>query len=246
MVELIPAIDLRGGQCVRLHQGRYDRETVYERDPVAVARSWQQQRASWVHVVDLDAARGGGNNKTEIAAICQALTIAIQVGGGIRTLEDIRAVLALGVRRVILGTSAVRDPDMISEAVRRFSAERVVIGIDAQDGEVRVQGWTEGSGINAIEFALDMEKRGVQRIVYTDIARDGTMEGPNLAAYQAMGRRLSTVYLTASGGVGTYQDLIALGTLHEYRVDSVIVGRSLYEQRFSCQQLWEAHAGVVF
>ncbi len=249
MLLLIPAIDLRGGQCVRLHQGRYDRETVYERDPIAVARLWQHQRAAWLHVVDLDAARGGSgdraNNRTEIAGICEALDIPVQVGGGIRTLDDVRLVLSLGARRVILGTSAARDPGMVGEAVRRYSADRIVVGIDARGGEVRVQGWTEGSGLDAIDFALDMERRGVRRIVYTDISRDGTMQGPNLAAYRALGSRLSAAHITASGGVGSYQDLVTLDALQPFRVDSVVVGRALYEMRFPCQQLWEAYADAA-
>ena len=245
MLLLIPAIDLRGGHCVRLHQGRYDHETVYEPDPVAMALSWQRQRAAWLHVVDLDAARGGSedraHNRMEVAGICAALNIPVQIGGGIRTLEDIQAVLALGAARVVLGTSAVQDPDMIAEAVAHFSAERIVAGIDARSGEVRTQGWTQGSGVDAIDLAQDMERRGGRRIVYTDITRDGTMQGPNLAAYRALGRHLHAASVTASGGVGSYRDLAALSRLQAYRVDSVIVGRSLYEGRFPCQQLWNAH-----
>ncbi len=246
MLLVIPAIDLRGGQCVRLHQGRYDHETIYARNATTTARRWQRQHAAWLHVVDLDAARGGSrdrvHNRAEIARICEALDIPVQVGGGIRTLDDIQAVLSLGARRVILGTTAARDPALITEAIRRFTAERIVVGIDAKGGEVRVQGWTESSGLDAIDLALDMEQRGVRRIVYTDIARDGTMQGPNVEAYRALGSRLHTAFITASGGVGTYQDLIALSGLHAWRVDSVIVGRALYEQRFPCQSLWQAHA----
>ena len=233
MLSLVPAIDLLRGQCVRLFQGQYDQETVYEKDPVAVALRWQEYEAQRVHVVDLDAARGGSegyaDNRETIARICSALDIPVQVGGGVRTIDDVRAVLGLGAQRVILGTSAVRDPDLVAQAVKEFGGDRVVVGIDAKDGEVRVQGWTEGSGLGAVEFAQQMEDLGIQRIIYTDIGRDGTMEGPNLDAYRTLGSSLRFVRITASGGVGSQDDLDALWRLYAVRVDSVIVGRALYE-----------------
>lgn len=239
---VIPAIDLRGGRCVRLYQGSYARETVYFDDPVKMAKLWRIQNARVLHIVDLDAARGGTeSNRPVIAAICEALDIPIQLGGGLRTLDDIEAALALGIYRVVVGTSAVRDPGLITEAVERFSASRVVVGIDAREGEVRVEGWTEGSGLDAVEMALDMERRGVRRIVYTDIGRDGTLEGPNEAAYRTLGTRLKHARITASGGIGNYTDLLKIKALAPYRVDSVIVGRALYENRFPCQQFWCWH-----
>ncbi|MEM1125320.1 MAG: 1-(5-phosphoribosyl)-5-[(5-phosphoribosylamino)methylideneamino]imidazole-4-carboxamide isomerase [Bacteroidota bacterium] len=240
---VIPAIDLRGGQCVRLYQGSYEQETVYYEDPVRMAKLWRVQNARVLHLVDLDAARGGADdrNRTVIREVCAAVDIPIQMGGGIRTMEDIEQALELGVYRVIIGTAAVRNPDLIDEAVARFGCSRVVVGIDAKDGEVRVQGWTTGSGLDAVEMAVDMERRGIRRIIYTDISRDGTMEGPNLEAYQTLGRHLSKARITASGGVGSYDDLIQLTTLHEYRVDSVVVGRAIYENKFPCQGLWCWH-----
>lgn len=239
MTLVIPAIDLRGGQCVRLYQGSYEKETVYYEDPVKMAKLWRVQNARVLHVVDLDAARGGSDdNRTVIREICQSLDIPVQLGGGIRTMEDIEHALELGVYRVIIGTAAVRNPELVSEAVARFSCSRVVVGIDAKDGEVRVQGWTEGSGIDAIDLAVDMEARGVRRIVYTDISRDGTLEGPNVTAYRKLGERLTRARITASGGVGSYPDLLRIKELAPYKVDSVIVGRALYENRFPCQQFW--------
>jgi phosphoribosylformimino-5-aminoimidazole carboxamide ribotide isomerase len=239
---VIPAIDLRGGRCVRLHQGSYDDETVYFDDPVKMAKLWRVQNARTLHVVDLDAARGGSddrdNNRAVIAAMCDALDIPVQLGGGIRSTEHIQQALDMGVYRVILGTAAVRNPDFVSEAIDRFGCRRVVVGIDARDGEARVQGWTEGSGVDAVDLALDMEDRGVRRIVYTDISRDGTMDGPNVAAYRAMGRHLTEARITASGGVGDYEDLLKIQTLQPYGVDSVICGTALYENRFPCQQFW--------
>ncbi len=239
MILVIPAIDLRGGQCVRLYQGSYEKETVYFTDPVKMARLLRVQNARVLHVVDLDAARSGGSdNRKAIRDICAALDIPVQVGGGIRTIDDIEAALELGVYRVIIGTAAARNPELVSEAIDRFKCNRVVVGIDARDGEVRVEGWTEGSGIDAVELATDMERRGVRRIVYTDIGRDGTLQGPNVEAYRTMGRHLRLARITASGGVGGYTDLLRVKELVPYRVDSVIIGRALYENRFPCQQFW--------
>ena len=242
---LIPAIDLRGGRCVRLRQGRYEDETVYFEDPVRMAKLWRVMNAKVLHLVDLDAARttaeGQGDNRHVIAQIAEALDIPVQVGGGIRTLEDVEAMLDLGVYRVVLGTAAVREPDLVSEAVDRFGAGRIVVGIDAKDGEVRTEGWEAGSGVGAVDLALDMESRGVRRFVYTDISRDGTMAGPNIEAYREMGTALATAHITASGGVGGYRDLLALQGLDAVGVDSVIVGRALYENQFPCQQFWCWH-----
>ena len=242
MTLVIPAIDLRDGRCVQLHQGDYDDETVYFEDPVKMAKLWRVQNARTLHVVDLDAARGGDeNNRPIIRDMCDALDIPVQLGGGIRSMEQIEAALDMGVYRVILGTAAVKNPDLVEEAIDEFSCRRVVVGIDARDGEVRVQGWTEGSGLDAVDFAQEMEARGVRRIVYTDISRDGTMSGPNIEAYREMGNALSEARITASGGVGEYEDLLSIQTLQPYGVDSVIVGTALYENRFPCQQFWAWH-----
>lgn len=236
---VIPAIDLRDGKCVRLYQGSYQQETIYYDDPVKMAKLWRVQNARVLHVVDLDAARGGHEeNRKVVRAICEELDIPVQLGGGIRTMADIEEALDLGVYRVIIGTAAVRDPDLVTEAVKRYSCSRIVVGIDARDGDVRVDGWTEGSGVNAVDLAVDMEQRGVRRIVYTDISRDGTLQGPNLDGYRTLGKRLKLARITASGGVGGYEDLIRLAELEPYRVDSVIIGRALYENRFPCQQFW--------
>lgn len=239
MILVIPAIDLRDGKCVRLYQGSYEQETVYFDDPVKMAKLLRVQNARVLHIVDLDAARGDSdNNRRVIQNIAESLDIPIQVGGGVRTIEDIESLLDHGVYRVILGTSAVRDPDMVDEAIARFTCSRVVVGIDARDGEVRVDGWTEGSGIGAVDMAIDMERRGVRRFIYTDIGRDGTLQGPNTEAYRTLGKALEHAHITASGGVGGYQDLLRIKELQPYRVDSVIVGRALYENRFPCQQFW--------
>lgn len=245
MILVIPAIDLRGGQCVRLYQGSYNQETVYFDDPLKMAKLMRVQNARALHLVDLDAARGGSedciDNRGVIKSICEALDIPIQLGGGIRTIEDVETALNLGVYRVIIGTAAVRNPDLVSEAIDRFGCTRVAVGIDARDGEVRVQGWTEGSGIDAIDLSLDMERRGCRRIIYTDISRDGTLAGPNIDAYRALGERLNQARITVSGGIGGFQDLLRVKELKAYRVDSVIIGRALYENKFPCQQFWCWH-----
>lgn len=247
MFLLLPAIDLRGGQIVRLTQGEYAQETVYFDDPIQMVRMLRLMNTKVLHVVDLDAARGQDaseaagsrrHNRDVIGRICAELDIPVQVGGGLRTLGDIREVVACGPARVILGTAAVRHPDLVEEAIAEFGPSRIVVGIDAKDGEVRTEGWLEGSGLDAVELAVAMERRGVRRFVYTDIARDGTFAGPNLDAYRALGQRLQKAKVTASGGVGGYPDLVALQTLTPYRVDSAIVGKAFYEKRFPCQQFW--------
>jgi phosphoribosylformimino-5-aminoimidazole carboxamide ribotide isomerase len=242
MTLVIPAIDLRGGQCVRLHQGSYEEETVYFDDPVKMACLWRVQNARVLHVVDLDAALGGSDdNRRVIRAICAKLDIPVQLGGGIRTMTDVDEAIDMGVYRVIIGTAAVRNPDLVEEAIGRYGCSRVVVGIDARDNEVRVQGWTEGSGIDAIDLSLEMERRGCRRIIYTDISRDGTLEGPNTEAYRALGSRLTKARITASGGIGDFRDLLRIQDLAPWRVDSVIVGKALYENRFPCQQFWCWH-----
>ena len=246
MLLVIPAIDLRGGHCVRLRQGNYEDETVYFDDPVKMAKLWRVQNAKVLHLVDLDAARTSrpeeaDANRAIIREIAESLDIPVEVGGGIRSMEDIEAMLDAGVYRVVLGTVAVREPDLVEEAVRKHTCSRIVVGIDAKGGEVRVDGWEQGSGIDAVDLALDMERRGVRRFIYTDIARDGTLEGPNVEAYRTLGTALEKAHITASGGVGGYRDLLRLQELAPLGIDSVIVGRALYENRFPCQQFWCWH-----
>ncbi|MEP0546835.1 MAG: 1-(5-phosphoribosyl)-5-[(5-phosphoribosylamino)methylideneamino]imidazole-4-carboxamide isomerase [Rhodothermales bacterium] len=245
MLLVIPAIDLRGGHCVRLRQGNYEDETVYFDDPVKMAKLWRVQNARVLHLVDLDAARTkdgeATSNRAIIHEIAEALDIPVQVGGGVRTMDDVDALIDAGVYRVVLGTAAVRNPDLVEEAVAKHSCSRIVVGIDAKDGEVRVEGWEKGSGVDAVDLALDMERRGVRRIVYTDIARDGMLDGPNVEAYRALGTALTKARVTASGGVSGYRDLLRLQELSPLGVDSVIVGRALYENKFPCQQFWCWH-----
>lgn len=223
-MEIIPAIDLRNGRCVRLYQGDYAQETVFSDDPVGMARHWESLGASRLHIVDLDgAARGEPVNAAVVEAIARAIAIPIQVGGGLRTLETIEHTLALGANRVILGTAAVDDQDLVAEACRRLG-EAIVVGVDARDGMVAVRGWREGSGIVAEALVQRMASLGVRRIVYTDIARDGTLGGPNFEATAALASN-SKIPIIASGGIASLDDLRRLA---EIGVEGAIVGRALY------------------
>ncbi len=239
---VIPALDLRHGRCVRPRQGRYERETAYFDDPVRMARLWRVMNAKVLHVVDHDAAPapGAADNRAVVAGIVGALDIPVEVGG-VRTMADVEALLGLGVYRVVLEAAAVHEPDVVEEAVRRFSCSRVVVGLAARDGEVLAEDGERGSGVDAVDLAMDMERRGVRRFVYTDLPRAGVPDGPNVEAYRSLAGQLTKARITASGGVSGYRDLLALQSVERLGVDSVIVGRALYENRFPCQQFWCWH-----
>jgi phosphoribosylformimino-5-aminoimidazole carboxamide ribotide isomerase len=224
---VIPAIDLKGGRCVRLYQGDMNQATVYSDDPVATALRWQSEGAERLHVVDLDGAvSGAGVNTAVIEHICQALTIPVQVGGGIREVAAIERLLAMGVSRVILGTVAYRQPEVVATACRRFPG-RITVGIDARAGKVAVQGWTEATELEAVELAKRCARMGVSEIIYTDIARDGTAQGVNLDATLALARAVA-LPIIASGGVASVHDIERLVPLEPDGVVGVIVGRALY------------------
>lgn len=225
-LEVIPAIDLRDGRCVRLLQGDYRQETVYSDDPAATARRWQDGGAPRIHVVDLDgAASGVPRNSDAIRAILGAVRIPVQVGGGIRSLEVARALLNLGVARIILGTVAVRKPELVATACREFGPNSVVVGIDARHGRVAVSGWLEEESLAATDLLSRMEDLGIERVIYTDILRDGTLEGANLEALAALKAAQRSSVVIASGGVAGIDDIRRLRALG---VEGVIVGRALY------------------
>jgi phosphoribosylformimino-5-aminoimidazole carboxamide ribotide isomerase len=224
---VIPAIDLKGGRCVRLYQGDMNQATVYSDDPVATALRWQSEGAERLHVVDLDGAvSGAGVNTAVIEHICWALTIPVQVGGGIRDVAAIERLLSRGVSRVILGTVAYRQPEIVAAACQRFPG-RITVGIDARAGKVAVQGWTEATELEAVELARRCASMGVNEIVYTDITRDGTSQGVNLDATLALARAV-TLPIIASGGVASLQDIERLLPLETEGIAGVIVGRALY------------------
>jgi phosphoribosylformimino-5-aminoimidazole carboxamide ribotide isomerase len=223
-MELIPAIDIRDGRCVRLHQGDYALETVFEADPVAIARRWAGQGASRIHVVDLDGARDGRQANAElVGAIAAAVPCPVQTGGGIRDLDTLRATLEGGVQRAVLGTAAVKDPDLLREAIA-FAGERLIVSVDARDGKVRTEGWVEATDLDARAWIDELARLGVVRIVYTDIARDGAMGGPNIEAYESLARE-TKVAVIAAGGVTTLEDLRRLAACG---IEGAIVGRALY------------------
>ncbi|MEB3321204.1 MAG: 1-(5-phosphoribosyl)-5-[(5-phosphoribosylamino)methylideneamino]imidazole-4-carboxamide isomerase [Synechococcaceae cyanobacterium] len=227
-MDVIPAIDLLEGRCVRLHQGDYGRVTRFGDDPVAQALAWQRQGARRLHLVDLDGARRGEPvNDAAVAAIVAAVSIPVQLGGGIRSAARADELLAAGLERVILGTAALEDPDLVRELAARHPG-RIVVGIDARDGRVATRGWLEGSDVKATELAAGLRGSGIAAIISTDIATDGTLEGPNLEALREMALA-SPVPVIASGGVGSLTDLLCLLALEPLGVEAVIVGRALYD-----------------
>ncbi len=224
---IFPAIDLRAGKAVRLLQGRKEDETVFSDDPVAVARAWQERGAKFLHLVDLDGAFSGRpQNLDMVKQIVAALDIPVQLGGGIRDLAIIEWVLGLGVRRVILGTSAISQPRMVAAAVNRFG-DRVIVGIDGKNGMVAIEGWENTVEKTVLELAIEMRQLGIERVVFTDTRRDGMMQGPNLESTRELAV-CSGLQVIASGGVSSLADIKALRELQADGVEGVITGKALY------------------
>ncbi len=236
-MQLFPAIDLRGGRVVRLHQGDYEAETVYGDDPVTVARAFEQAGARWIHVVDLDAARSGRPEHAGVVAdICAAVGALVQVGGGVRDGDAAARLADAGAARLVMGTAAVEDPGAI-ERVRAHVMLPIAAGLDARGGEVRVRGWTEGSGRSLVATAQQLAGAGASALVVTEIGRDGTMAGPDLTQLRGVLEAVD-VPVVASGGVGSLDDLRALAGLADAqpRLEGAIVGRAIYERRFSVEE----------
>ena len=226
-MKLFPAIDIRGGKCVRLLKGDFDQETVFSDSPAEMAAQWESQGAEFLHLVDLDGARAGKpQNLATVKAILEKVKIPVELGGGIRTLEHIEEVLDLGVRRVILGSVAVHDPALVKAACEKYG-DRVVVGIDAKDGMVAVEGWAETSNLEAPVLGKMMADAGVKTIIYTDISRDGTLAGVNVDATVEMARR-SGLEVVASGGVKSIEDIRALKAYEKEGIAGAILGKSLY------------------
>ncbi|MBM5803295.1 MAG: 1-(5-phosphoribosyl)-5-[(5-phosphoribosylamino)methylideneamino]imidazole-4-carboxamide isomerase [Cyanobacteria bacterium K_DeepCast_35m_m2_155] len=239
-MQVIPAIDLLDGQCVRLHQGDYDQVTRFSDDPVAQALSWQRQGAQRLHLVDLDGARTGEPvNDAAIKAITAALTIPVQLGGGVRSADRAAELLGCGLERVILGTVALEQPELVAQLAQQHPG-RIVVGIDAKNGKVATRGWLTESSTEATELAQRLSGMGIAAIISTDIATDGTLAGPNLTALRAMAEA-SSVPVIASGGIGTVEHLLSLLSLEPLGVSGVIVGRALYDGRV---ELAEALAAI--
>lgn len=228
-----PAIDLKNGQCVRLYKGDMDQVTVYSDDPAAQARAWQDAGFSYIHVVDLDGATEGvSRNQDAVKRIIESVDIPVQLGGGIRTLDHIETWLSAGVTRVILGTVAVRDPDLVKQACRLYP-EQIVVGIDARGGRVAVEGWVETSDMLAIDLAAKFEDAGVAAIIYTDIDRDGTGTGVNVQATQMLAKA-TRIPVIASGGIGSVDDVMAV---NDAGLPGVIIGKALYDRRIAPDDL---------
>jgi phosphoribosylformimino-5-aminoimidazole carboxamide ribotide isomerase len=231
-MQVIPAIDLRGGLCVRLRQGDYGRETVFGDDPAAMAARWEAEGATRIHLVDLDGAKSGRPVNVEpVRSIVKRVAVPCQLGGGVRDRQTIATWLDAGVERVIVGTQALRDPDWFGTMVREFPG-RLALGLDARDGKVATQGWLETSDVSAGSLAAQFEGLPLAAVIYTDIARDGMLEGPNLDATRSLAERLKTPVI-ASGGVGCLEDLKRLAGLP---VAGCIVGRALYEGKFTLSE----------
>jgi len=239
---VIPAIDIKGGRCVRLLQGRMDAETVFSDDPAAMARQWADQGAEMIHVVDLDGAlEKTPKNLDAIRSILDSVQVPVQVGGGIRTAENIRAFLDLGVYRVIIGTEAIRNPELVTEACKNFP-DRIVVGIDARDGWAAIEGWTETTRIRAVDLARQFEDSGVAAVNFTDIHRDGMQTGPNIEETRRMAEAVS-IPVVASGGVSTLADIHNLLPLESVGVVGVITGKALYSGTLDLQEAIAAARG---
>lgn len=234
-MNIYPAIDLRGGNCVRLVKGDFSKETIYSTDPGAMAREWAGAGASSIHVVDLDGALAGeSQNLAAIRAIMEQGGIPIEVGGGIRSMSHIERLLTAGVQQVILGSAAVKDPDLVREACRAYPG-RIVAGIDAKNGDVAVEGWETSGHIQAEELAKKMADAGVQRIIFTDIARDGMLSGVNVEATVAVAKA-SGLKVTASGGVASLEDLKMLKKRETDGIEGCIIGKALYTGAIDLRQ----------
>lgn len=242
---IFPAIDIRGGKCVRLEEGRFDRETVFAENPVDAARRWVEAGTDWLHIVDLDGARAGKPvNLTVVSEIAKTFNVKVQLGGGIRTAEIVGEALAAGIHRVILGSIAVRSPELVRQVCSEYG-ERIVIGIDARGGEVAVDGWKQSGLMQVEELALRMKDVGATRIIYTDISRDGMLTGVNVAATLRLAEK-SGLAVIASGGAKGMEDILALQPLTQRGIEGVIIGKALYTGAISLPDaLRLARGGVL-
>jgi phosphoribosylformimino-5-aminoimidazole carboxamide ribotide isomerase len=233
---IIPAIDLRAGKCVRLVQGRKEATKIYDTDPVEVAKRFQQAGARMLHIVDLDAAFSDPNscNREVLRDIIRSIDIPVQLGGGLRCKRDIEKAVESGVTRVVVGTMAVESPNILSKMVNLFGSRHIAVGIDAREGQVLTHGWETREPLSALTLALRMAGIGVERIIYTDVQRDGMLTGLNLDQTCLIARE-SGLKVTASGGVSSLEDLRQLKAASECGIDSVIIGKALYEGRFTLQ-----------
>ncbi|MGF7185561.1 phosphoribosylformimino-5-aminoimidazole carboxamide ribotide isomerase [Desulfitispora alkaliphila] len=240
---IIPAIDLRAGKCVRLIQGDLKQETIFSDNPVAVAKAWEAKGAKYIHLVDLDGAFAGfPKNLDIIKEITKAVSVPVQVGGGIRSIETIEQILSAGVDRVILGTVAIGNPNLVKEACSHFG-EKIVVGIDSKDGLVAIEGWEATVEKTAVELAIEMKELGIERVIFTDTRRDGTLKGPNLESTKELAQEAG-IKVIASGGVANLQDLVNLKKLEQYGVEGVVMGKALYTEAIDLEEALRIADGV--
>ena len=238
---IFPAIDMRNGHCVRLFRGDYNQETVYGDSPADQAAVWEKEGAPLIHLVDLDGAKAGAPvNVESIRKICETVSIPCELGGGIRSEKDAETVFALGISRVILGTAACENMDLVRSFLRNFGPEKVVVGIDARDGLVALRGWLETSAVKALDLAVRMVDLGVRRIIFTDIATDGAFTGPSIGPTSELCRTVPQCKIIASGGVSSDADAGKLAALKLANLEGVIVGKALYDGRTTYKALTAA------
>ena len=233
---LIPAIDLKKGVCVRLIQGDSEKQTVYSSDPAAMAVKFEKAGAKRIHIVDLDGAfQGVGANISSIRSILEKISIPVQIGGGMRTEEDIDRMFKLGVSAVIVGTMAVKSPNVLEKLLSKYNGEKIILGLDARNRKVSIKGWKENTEIKDLEFALRWKNSGIKRVVFTDISRDGMLNGPNLDGLREMAKHTG-LKIVASGGISSMEDLEKLKFLEPYGVDQVIIGKAIYEGKIDLRK----------
>lgn len=236
---VIPAIDICEGHSVRLRQGNYSRQTVYSENPVDVAKDFEKAGAQFLHLVDLDAAKGDRrDNRRVIGDIVSSVELPVQLGGGIRSVKAIRSWLNAGVHRVIVGTLAIREPHVLQDCLHEFAPEHIVLAVDTREGLVAVEGWQNTTDVTAADLAERFKPFGLKRVLYTDIKRDGVLTGPDLRASKELAERTG-LKVTASGGVATMQDIHALEEIEASGVDSVVVGRAFYEGKISLEEAFK-------
>ncbi|AGB40954.1 phosphoribosylformimino-5-aminoimidazole carboxamide ribotide isomerase [Halobacteroides halobius DSM 5150] len=237
-MEIIPAIDIKDGECVRLYKGDFAEKTVYG-DPVEMAKLWANKGASRLHIVDLDGALDGQpQNLDLIAEIINEVQLPVQVGGGIRDKKTIKQYLNIGVERVIIGTAAIKNPNLVIDAIDKFGAERIVVGIDAKNGQVATEGWLETSDTSAVELGIKMKNKGVKWVVYTDISRDGTLSGPNIESTKKLAKKTG-LQVIASGGISDIEDIRSLKELEGQGVKAAITGKALYSESLDLKEAIE-------
>lgn len=234
---IIPAIDIREGKVVRLKKGEFSEQTTYLEEPVSVALKYEEQGAKMIHVVDLDGAFFGlPQNLEVIEEICNNVSIPIQMGGGLRNLELIKKVMDFGVARVVLGSVAIIKPEILEEALFRFSAKRVVVGLDIKEGKIAISGWQRLSDYKVDEFIREMRKIGLGEIIVTDIEKDGMLSGPNIPLLEELGKKTIGLRIIASGGISCLPDILSLKKLSEYGVYGVIIGKALYDGKIHLKE----------